>query len=314
MLGLVYVRVLSPQARLPFKLQIYFNGHHWLSSELNRKGIAFQMLDNAFVHIADWNKAQQLSDSLDIKKLHKKLNEFAQKYCPVHREFKQEYHWSIISPKAREYATDIVFHKQQELQPIYAELITCAIHAVKTKNIVTFLAKKFSPLYEGEIGNQYPVRLEGSCIKHTMGKASIKMYDKFRQSRLRRDETTGNDVAFFKHYREAIHRDGTSTKKEAAMKKNIYSLKPLKDILASSNHRYLVSPQARLSAIDDHSLGHKKLEKVAGNKVVENRNYKGFNFFSKLDKLLMLLLGSGEFNIYGFRAKDIRAGSNYTQS
>jgi len=48
--------------------------------------------------------------------------------------------------------------------------------------------------------------------------------------------------------------------------------------------------------------------------VVENRNYKGFNFFSKLDKLLMLLLGSGEFNIYGFRAKDIRAGSNYTQS
>ena len=39
---------------------------------------------------------------------------------------------------------------------------------------------------------------------------------------------------------------------------------------------------------------------------MENRNYKGINFFCKDDKKLMLTLSRGEFNIYGFRSKDIK--------
>ncbi len=71
--------------------------------------------------------------------------------------------------------------------------------------------------YEGEVGNNYHVRIEGSRIKHNMGKASIKMYDKF--AHILRIETTVNDVTFFKHYREVIQWDGTSIQKEASMKK-----------------------------------------------------------------------------------------------
>jgi hypothetical protein len=37
-----------------------------------------------------------MSDNLSVKTLHKKLNAFAGKYCPVHKVFKQEYHWSIM--------------------------------------------------------------------------------------------------------------------------------------------------------------------------------------------------------------------------
>lgn len=294
MLGLCYVRV---PTWLPFKLQIFFNGHGWLSSELTKKKIDYKMLDNAFIQIGDWHKAQTISDNLVIEKLHKKLDSFAAKYCPVHKEFKQQYHWSIMQC---EYATDIVFNKQEELKPIYEELITCAIHTVKPENIVSFLGKKLDPRYQGEIGNNYHVRIEGSRIKHSMGKVSIKMYDKF--AHILRIETTVNDVTFFKHYREVIHRDGTTSQKDAAMKKNIYSLKSLREIAAASNHRYLEF----LSAIDDHSIGHKKLEKATENKTEENRNYKGLNFFSKIDKELMLTLSKGEFNIYGFRGKDIR--------
>jgi hypothetical protein len=43
------------------------------------------------------------------------------------------------------------------------------------------------------------------------------MYDKF--AHILRIETTVNDITFFKHYREVIHRDGSSTQKEASMKK-----------------------------------------------------------------------------------------------
>lgn len=293
MLGLCYVRV---PTWLPFKLQIFFNGHAWLGSELTKKKIDHQMMDNAFISLDNWNKAQKISDNLAIEKLHKKLDTFAVVYCPVHKTFKQHYHWSIMQC---EYATDIVFKKQEDLKPLYDGLIAKAIHSVKPENIVTFFGKKMDGRYEGEIGNNYHVRIEGSRIKHSMGKASIKMYDKF--AHILRIETTVNDVTFFKHYREVIHRDGSSTQKEAAMKKNVYSLKPLREIVSASNNRYLEF----ISAIDDNTIGQRKLEKATEPKKVEDRNYKGFNFFCKADKKIVLTLARGEFNIYGFRCKDI---------
>ncbi len=293
MLGLCYVRV---PTWLPFKLQIFFNGHAWLAAELAKKNIGYQMMDNAFINIDDWGKAQKMSDNLSIEKLHKRLNAFAEKYCPVHKAFKQQYHWSIMQC---EYSTDIVFIKQEDLKPLYDQLIEKAIHSVKPENIITFFGKKMHGKYEGEIGNNYHVRIEGSRIKHSMGKASIKMYDKF--AHILRIETTVNDVTFFKHYREVIHRDGSSTQKEASMKKNIYSLKPLREIVAASNNRYLEF----ISAIEDNTIGHKKLEKATETKNVEDRNYKGLNFFSKADKKIILTLARGEFNIYGFRCKDL---------
>lgn len=292
-LGLCYVRV---PTWIPFKLQIFLNGHAWLSNELTNKKINHQMADNAFIEVDDWDKAQKISDNLKIEKLHKKLNGFAEKYCPVHKIFKQEYHWSIMQC---EYSTDIVFRKQEDLKPLYDQLIAKAIHSVKPENIITFLGKKMHGKYEGEVGNNYHVRIEGSRIKHSMGKASIKMYDKF--AHILRIETTVNDVTFFKHYREVIHRDGSSTQKEASMKKNIYSLKPLREIVAASNNRYLEF----ISAIDDNTIGHKKLEKATEVVTKENRNYKGLNFFCKADKKIVLTLARGEFNIYGFRCKDL---------
>jgi DNA-binding MarR family transcriptional regulator len=302
LLGLCYVRV---PTWLPFKLQIYFNGHNWLANELSQRNISFKMLDNAFIEIEDWQKAQEISDVLNVKRLHKKLSEFASLFCPVHQAFDQTYHWSIMQS---EYATDIVFKKQEDLQPIYEELISCAVHTVKPENIVTFLGKKLHGNYQGQIGNQYHLRIEGSRIKHHMGKAAIKMYDKFSQ--ILRIETTVNDVSFFKHYREVIHRDGSSSHKQAAMKKNIYSLKPLKEILLAANQRYLDF----LAAIDDHSIGHQKLEKATATLTRQKRKYKGINFFSTADKALLLTLARGEFNIYGFRSKDLRKYLTYTKS
>jgi hypothetical protein len=45
-----------------FRLQFYFNGHNLLASKLEKQGLEFEMLDNAFVQIEDWEGAQKLSD------------------------------------------------------------------------------------------------------------------------------------------------------------------------------------------------------------------------------------------------------------
>jgi len=79
-LGLVYVRV---PTWLPFRLQIYFNGHNWLASRLRRAGLKFQMADNALVECADWNKARALADDFSLDQLKRDLDGLARQCVPT---------------------------------------------------------------------------------------------------------------------------------------------------------------------------------------------------------------------------------------
>lgn len=293
-LGYGYVRV---PTWCPFKLQVYINGHNILANELDKQHIKYSMIDNAFDFIEDFSKAQEICNNIDVKKIHKRLDQLAKIYCPVYLSFNQVYHWSIMQA---EYATDIVFKKQEYLQAIYSELIATAIHTVKPDNIATFLGHKLAPQYKGEMGNNYHIRIQGSRIKHTMGKSSIKMYDKF--SKILRIETTTNDVSFFKHYREVEHNNGTKSMQFAPLKKNIYSLTLLAKLFEASNKRYLEF----ISAFDNKEAGRKRLDNVTKTKNVKNRNYKGFNLFCDADLSLLITVLRGEYNISGFRNKDIR--------
>lgn len=292
--GLCYVRV---PTWCPFRLQIYFNGHNYLAYQLKKNGISFRLVDNAFLEIEDFSKAQHLADHFDVEMLHRFLDRCADRFCPVYREFEQVYHWSIMQA---EYATDIVFKKQKELQAIYNQLIATAIHTVKPDHIATFLGRKLHGKYADEMGNQYNVRIQGSRIKHIMGKQAIKMYDKFSQ--ILRIETTTNKVSFFKHYRTVEHRDGSQSRKFAAMKKNIYSLLPLKGCLKAANQRYLEF----ISAIEDRKAGTQRLNKISRSVKKNKRSYKGFNFFDEDDLMLLCSILKGQFNISGFQNKHLR--------
>lgn len=294
-LGLCYVRV---PTWCPFRLQIYFNGHSRLAISLSRQGISWTLMDNAFSDISDFNQAQSLSDSFTVDPLHKKLDLFAKRFCPIITKFDLDYHWSIMQA---EYATDIVFKHQRVLQTIYDHLTRTAIHTVKPGNIATFLGRKLHEYYQGELGNNFNTRIEGTRIKHTMGSVSIKMYDKF--GLILRIETTVNDVSFFKHYRLVEHRDGKKTHKLAQMKKYIYSLPALGELLLAANRRYLDF----ISAIDDPSVGVKKLHKISKTIVDGERSYKGFNLFDDDDQLLFESIAAGEFTISGLQNKHLRS-------
>ncbi len=113
--------------------------------------------------------------------------------------------------------------------------------------MASFLGKKITPQLAQEIGSRFSTRIEGTCIKHRLGQAQVKMYDKL--GCILRIETTANDVSFFKHHRKVEHRDRPSTRQLAPLKKSIYSLIDLRDILIGCNRRYL----EYLSALDDHS-------------------------------------------------------------
>jgi hypothetical protein len=292
--GLCYLRV---PTWAPFRLQFYCNGHNWLAGQLGQAGIAFAQLDNTFSSIADFSRAQLLADAFPIDRLHHALDGFAARYCPVAGYFGSAYHWSLMQV---EYATDIVFHRQADLRPLYETLVRTAIHAVRADNVATFLGRKLTGNYRDELGNDFHTRIEGARLKHHMGPVSIKLYDK--QGLVLRIETTVNDVSFFRHHRTVEHRDRTCEAKLAPMQKTIYSLGPLRELLLAANRRYL----AFLSDLTDPSAGVRQVERLGEPVREQERSYRGFNLFSSEDLALFIALARGEWQISGFRNSSLR--------
>ena len=78
-----------------------------------------------------------------------------------------------------EYATDVVFRSQAEFQPLYEAIVRTAVHVIKAEHVATFLGRKLTNAYQCEVGNDFSTRIQGTRIRHHMGPASIKLYDKF---------------------------------------------------------------------------------------------------------------------------------------
>ena len=264
-LGLIYLRV---PTWCPFRLQFYCNGHSWLARQLAATGIGYAMADNAFIRIDDWDRAQQLADNLSPDMLHRILDRYANECCPILDVFLQTYHWSLMQVEC---STDLAFRSEATMKPLYEAISREAIVSVKAEQVMNFL-----------------------------GKNSIKMYDKF--GRVLRIETTTNDVSFFKHHRKVEHRDGHDTRELASVKKSIYSLVDLREILLGCNRRYLEF----LSALDDFSAGSRTLDKLTTPKEIDGHRVKGFNFFDKTEHSLLCSLQRPQFNISGVRRSDLK--------
>lgn len=299
-LGLCYLRV---PTWAPFRLQFYFNGHNALAAMLDREGIGYRLLDNAFVQCDDWQEAQKLANRLKPEKLKRILDDLARTYCPIIEQF-QSYYWSLMQV---EYATDLVFRKQHDLQHLYEELTRTAIHSVKPDHVVTFLGRKPHAAYQDEVGNRFSTRIEGTCIKHHMGKTSIKIYDK--HGIVLRVETTANDVSFFKHHRKVEHRDGTQSRKVAPVRKTIFSLVDLRGLLLAANRRYLDF----LAAVDDPTNAYDDLDKVSRPVKTNGRSFRGFNLFTGTDLQLFQTITEGGTNVSGFRNRDLQTRLGITQ-
>ena len=292
-LGLCYLRV---PTWCPFKLQFYCNGHGALARALTKANIDYATADNAFLRIADMPRAQALADAFSPDVMHRHLDHYAARYCPVQDTFAQTYHWSIMQA---EYSTDLMFRSATTLGPLYDAISRQAILATHAEQVASFLGKKITPQLSQELDSRLSTRIEGRCIKHRMGAASVKVYDKF--GRILRIETTVNDVSFFKHHRKVEHRSGHDTYELAALKKSIYSLIDLRGILAGCNQRYL----AFLSSLDDPSRGERDLQRLSQTRKAGEERFKGINFFAASEQQVLRALQRPEFNIHGLRRADL---------
>lgn len=294
-LGLIYFRL---PTWAPFRAQVYFNGHNWLTNRLRAQGQTVRTADNAIITLSDWDAAQRESDALDVSELMSRLNDYARQFCPFLDKLETSYHWSLMQV---EYATDLVFRTADDLAPLYKTLSLAAIHTVGPDDVATFLGKPPIDDPDADVSSRFSVQIRGTRIRHKLGRCALKMYDKF--GFILRIESVTNDVSFFKHRRKVEHRDGRESYKTAPLKKNIYSLPTLCTLLAEVNQRYLLF----LSALDDTSDGQRHLDAVSQTTRQAGRAFRGFNFFAAKDLAILSAVADGANAIAGIQNKTLRA-------
>jgi hypothetical protein len=294
-LGLIHVRV---PTWLPLRLQVYFNGHHWLARQLEVAGIAYQMADNAFSQCADWKAAQALADQLDPRQLHAELKELTQQCCPASAQFPNGYHWCLTQV---EYAHDLVFEDPARMDVLFSELARQALLTIKAEDVARFLGKRLPYSHDTQVNSHLGRRYAGLRLKHSFGPASVKLYN--RPGGILRLEMTTYDVSFFKHYRQVVHQDGTREQLLATMKKSIYSLPDLRQLMRAGVQRY----SQWLASLAEHTAGHRDVRRLGRvERDLQGRSYRGFNPFWEEDERVLQVVLSGEHALVGLTARRLR--------
>ena len=159
---------------------------------------------------------------------------------PLHPEFlgrlsSLRYNWTVHQS---EWATDVAFASRCELTKWMKLWQRQALDYTSTA-VLRFLGRsgRVQGLGDWDVETEYKQRYEGCCIKHWVGKNSLKLYDHLNVGRI---ETTINDVEFFKVFR-ASQADPEGPKDWRVMRRTVADLHRRAEVSQAVNERYLTS-------------------------------------------------------------------------
>jgi hypothetical protein len=287
------------QSWFPFSIQVCLNGREWLGRQMDRKGLHYQRQDNCFPWIERRDRAQKLMDQQLKTNWAVVLNRIAHRLNPAHEAmlapFRESYYWSTYQS---EWATDIMFKSSAALAKIYPTLVRSGISVFGSGDVLRFLGKKLHGNFKGEVVSHYGQRPEGVRLKHEVKGNSVKVYDK--QGSVLRIETTVNHPREFKVYRP---REGSSTGALSwqRMRQGVADLYRRAEISQASNERYL---NALGSIKVDRLLG-ELVESICRPTLYGGTRIRSLRPWSLEDSTLLKTISRGEFNINGFRNRDL---------
>lgn len=297
------------QTWFPFRIQICLNGREWLARKMNAAGLPYVRQDNCFPWIEYFPAAQRLMDEQLSTNWPEELNRIAAQLNPIHEQIFEHYgvnyYWTTHQS---EWAMDIRFAKQDELRRLYPALLDHAIATFGSPNVLRFLGKptrldgSVPGWYRGELFSDLKQRAEGIRIKHYIDGNSLKAYDKAYTAvgSLLRVETTINEVAGFQSYRP---KEGAPDGPLAwrPMRRGVADLHRRAEISQKVGERYADA----LASVDDTRRLEELTEHLERSTSWKGRAVRGLRVFGE-DNRLLLAVSRGEFNLNGFRNRDLQ--------
>lgn len=297
--GFMHARL---QTWFPFSIQIGMNGREYLRRSLERHGVGHQMSDNCFTGIADWDRAQRLSDRLLAIDWPTVLDGIAQRMFPDRRRLigDFDYQWSAWQT---EWATDHAFTCAPALDALYPALEQHAILTSNSATVLRYLGRHVTIAgmphgkLEAEVTTRLSRRVEGTCIHHRVGGNEVKMYNK--QGSVLRVETTINDPGAFTVMRTMPGSAGRP--KPVPMRKSVADLKRRARASQQVNERYL---EHQAAASMDRPLSDITMP-LARRTRWHGDSMRGLDLTGK-DRVLIDFLCEPEWVVNGLRNADLR--------
>lgn len=302
--GWMFLRI---QTWFPFNIRIYINGREYLSKIFDKNNIQYEMYNNSFSYINDFEKAQKLADSILNKKLSSSFDGMAKminnQLDNISNSVNHSYYWCIDQC---EFATDINFKNREDLNIFYRKLVETTYFTFSSEDIYSFFGRNISKIHtftKGEITSDLRHRYQGYRIKFKINNNQVKMYDKGNNLRI---EVTINNPREFKIQKEKEYvRKNEETeivKKWVPMGKSICNLYRYVEISKSITKRYIEA----LPEIDTDIVPLKEIKNISKSTIKKERKYSGFNILNEDTLNLFKALSRGEYLISGFCNKDIR--------
>ena len=192
-----------------------------------------------------------------------------------------------------------MFRDPSSLKEVYPALLQYAIHHFGCRDVLRFLGRRITGLFNGEVRGHMGSRVEGVRIKHWVEENSIKMYDK--AGSVLRIETTINKTARFK-VRRRVTRQGQKKMAWVKMRKGVVDIRRRVEVCQGANARYLDA----LAVVGDSTPSHRVLDPVSQPVITDKRRFRALRPISPGDSQLFQQILSGEHSLQGVRNRDLR--------
>lgn len=228
------------QTWAPYEIQIALNGREWLKRSLDENNCGYVLSGNKFLHIDDYELAQNLLDSQFNADFEKILTGFLPSVFPLMPEITggMSYYFTLWQS---EVAKDYIFDDRSNLEPLMHNFLRHSLMTGTGERILHYFG---SPVKAGgqphpnsnpEILSRANIWYDGLRIRHWNGKNSVKFYNEHNVLRF---EMTMNDPGKYKIHRHAENQDKAEPKKFMPIRKGIADISVRAEVSKSIINRF----------------------------------------------------------------------------
>lgn len=303
--GWMYVRL---QTWFPFDIQVGINGREWLARQMDQEKLRYVRSDNKFLHVADWQRAQQLLDEQLQTDWVSELDSLQQQFHPLHPAhlgaMPLKYYWTVSES---EWASDVIFRSQDVLEKWFDRWLRQALLTYDSIDVLRFFGRShLSPRRHPRIETSVHDHFEGKRIKHWLDNNSLKLYT---DCNVLRPEATINNADEIRILRPTPN-DPEGKLSWQRLRRTVADMPERVKVSQAANERYLEALAATAETRTVKELAEPLTRRVpepsskAGKKP---RQVRGLNPLATEDAALLTAISDPRWMVNGLRNRDLVA-------
>jgi len=292
------------QTWAPYEIQIALNGREWLGQSLTKAGCGYSVSGNKFLHIDDYDLAQEFLNEQTKVDFEAVLRGFLPSVFPCMQEILGpglSYYWILWQS---EIAKDYIFKSGDDLRPLMEDLQLHALVTGKGERILKYFGspvradgQPFKNTHP-EIISRTNVWFDGLRVRHWDGTNSVKFYNEHNVLRF---EMTMNDPSKFKIYRHTQNQPVSEPKRFLPMRKGIADTAARTEVSKNILNRFT----EHMSAVEEKTRLGELLSAVTSPVIRQEKSARALDVFGK-DRELLCAISDPAFDVQAVTNKKLQ--------